>query len=104
LSAEVAAGVEALLPDELVHRLELALPVGCASRVRRDGGYLRVNQEVLVDDLDVTLILLEQLVQGRTDPVAERSSKLEGLDDGDFGILGPAERRAVDVDGVDVVR
>ena len=45
-----------------------------------------MHDVVLVDDLDVTLVVFLELFESRTDPQAERSSKLEALDNRDLRV------------------
>jgi hypothetical protein len=63
-----------------------------------------MDDEVLVDDLDVAFVIIEQRFEGRTDLLAEGSSKLERLDHRDLGVLGSLEGGSLDVDGVDLAR
>ncbi len=65
---------------------------------------LRVNDVVLEDDLDVVAVVFLQLIESRTDPLAERSSKFKRLDHGDLGVLVTQVGRPFDRYGVDVLR
>src|SRR5690606_2632442 len=55
-------------------------------------------------DFDVAFVIIQKRIEGRTDLLAEGTSELERLDDGDLGVLGSLEGGALDVDGVDLAR
>ena len=93
------AGLVRLLPPRVLELLELALLAGGApSEVRvRD---LRVHDHVLEHDANLAVVLLHELFEGRTDPLAVGSSKVPGFDNCDGGSRrGTFDEPALDARG-----
>src|SRR5438093_5343929 len=68
------------------------------------GGILvDVERVVLPDDADLVAVYLPDLLEGRTDPPAERSLEVGELDDRDGGAGGALHRRAFGLDGIHAV-
>ena len=90
---------ERLLPERVLELDELALLGGGAARVVRRQHDLRVDHQVLEHHADLAVVLLDELLEGRTDPLAVGSSEIPGLDNCDERL-----RRAFDLTGLDVGR
>src|SRR5262249_34827564 len=82
LTARLRVRPEALVPEHVLVLDELALHRRRAGGEVRTHHDLRVHHHVLVNHANLTVVLLHELFEDRTDPLAVRSTKVPGLDHG----------------------
>ena len=68
-----------LVPPRVAELDELALLGRRATRLMPEHHDLRVHDHVLVNDAKLAVVLLDQILEGRTDPLAVGSSKVPGF-------------------------